>query len=122
MRINEASPIQSNRTLAAVATFFLIVVILMTIALFNAPTMGGPKVMATVTTYLDEVRRTALPFLGAVAMLAIALGLTAARIVYREWPHPRRRLNLIMGYMFLLPYLLITLTFTVGVVLFAFYI
>ena len=122
MRINDASTNQSNRTLAAVATFFLIVVILMTIALFNAPTMGGPKVMASVATYLEEVRRTALPFLGAVAALAIGIGLLAARVVYREWPNPQRRYNLIMGYLFLAPYLLITLIFTVGVVFFAFYI
>jgi multiple sugar transport system permease protein len=118
----EASSTQSNRTLAAILTFLVIVIVLMGIALLNAPTMGGPKVMSSASTYLQEVRRTALPFLGAVALLAIALGLSAARMVYREWPNPKRRLNLIMGYAFLAPYLLITLTFTVGVVLFAFYI
>ena len=109
MTTNEASPIRSNRTQAAVITFLVIVIVLMVIALLNAPTMGGPKVMESATTYLQEVRRTALPFLG-------------ARMVYQEWPNPKRRLNLIMGYLFLSPYLLITLTFTVGVVLFAFYI
>ena len=122
MTTNEVNPTQSNRTQVAVITFLIIVIVLMLIALLNAPTMGGPKVMASAATYLQEVRRTALPFLGAVALLAIALGLSAARIVYREWPYPKRRLNLIMGYLFLSPYLLITLTFTVGVVLFAFYI
>jgi multiple sugar transport system permease protein len=106
----------------AVLAFLVIFIVLMAIALFNAPTMGGPRVMATVDTYLTEVRRTALPFIGAVAFLATALGLTFARVVYREWPNPRRRTNLIMGYLFLAPYLLITLTFTVGVVLFALYI
>jgi len=106
----------------AVLSFLVVFIVLMTIALFNAPTMGGPRVMATVETYLTEVRRTALPFLGAVALLAIVLGLAAARVVYREWPNPKRRTNLIMGYLFLAPYLLITLTFTVGVVLFALYI
>jgi len=78
--------------------------------------------MASATTYLEEVRRTALPFLGIVGLLAIVIGLTAARVVYREWTHPRRRTNLIMGYLFLSPYLLVTLVFTVGVVFFAFYI
>src|SRR5207247_10256715 len=107
MTTNETSVTQSNRTQVAVITFLLIVIVLMVIALLNAPTMGGPKVMASATTYLQEVRRTALPFLGAVALLAIALGLTAARVVYREWPNPKRRLNLIMGYLFLSPYLLI---------------
>jgi len=118
----EAAAAPSSRTLVAVLSFLVVFLVLMTIALFNAPTMGGPRVMATVGTYLTEVRRTALPFLGAVALLAIALGLTVARTVYREWPNPKRRTNLIMGYLFLLPYLLITLTFTVGVVLFALYI
>jgi multiple sugar transport system permease protein len=122
MTTNEVGPSQPGRTQAAVITFIAIVVVLMVIALLNAPTMGGPKVMASASTYLAEVRRTALPFLGAVAVVAILLGLVAARIVYREWPNPKRRSNLIMGYLFLAPYFLITLTFTVGVLLFAFYI
>ena len=122
MRTVDEGAIQSRRALVAVVAFLLVVIILMIIALFNAPTMGGPRVMATVDTYMAEVRRTALPFLGAVALVAIALGLAVARIVYREWPNSRRRTNLIMGYLFLSPYLLITLTFTVGVVLFALYI
>jgi multiple sugar transport system permease protein len=112
----------SRRTLVAVLAFLVVFILAMTIALFNAPTMGGPRVMATVDTYLTEVRRTALPFIGAVALLATALGLAVARTVYREWPNPRRRTNLLMGYLFLAPYLLITLTFTIGVVLFALYI
>jgi multiple sugar transport system permease protein len=120
--INESSAAPSRRIPVAILSFLLVFIVLMTIALFNAPTMGGPRVMATVNTYLAEVRRTALPFLGIVALLAIALGLTVARVVYREWPNPKRRSNLIMGYLFLAPYLLITLTFTVGVVLFALYI
>src|SRR5688572_18643520 len=122
MRTVDEGAIQSRRALVAVVAFLLVVIILMIIALFNAPTMGGPRVMATVDSYMAEVRRTALPFLGAVALVAIALGLAVARVVYREWPNPKRRTNLIMGYLFLAPYLLITLIFTVGVVLFAFYI
>lgn len=119
---SQGAAMQARRTPVAIATFFFVVIVLMVIALFNAPTMGGPRVMATASTYLQEVRRTALPFLGAVGVLAIILGLIAARIVYREWPHPKRRLNLIMAYLFLSPYLLITLIFTVGVIFFALYI
>lgn len=122
MRTVDENAMQSRRGLVAAAAFLLIVIVLMTIALFNAPTMGGPRVMATVDTYLAEVRRTALPFLGAVGLFAVVLGFAVARIVYREWPNPKRRTNLVMGYLFLLPYLLVTLTFTVGVVLFALYI
>src|SRR5688500_538596 len=120
--VNETREVPSRRGLVAAISFFVVFIVLMTIALFNAPTMGGPRVMASVDTYLAEVRRTALPFLGAVALIAIALGLAVARMVYREWPNPKRRTNLIMGYLFLSPYLLITLVFTIGVVLFAFYI
>ena len=119
---NEPSAAPSRRIPVAILSFVVVFIVLMTIALFNAPTMGGPRVMATVDTYLAEVRRTALPYMGVIAVLAILLGLTVARTIYREWPHPRRRTNLIMGYLFLAPYLLITLTFTVGVVLFALYI
>jgi multiple sugar transport system permease protein len=46
----------------------------------------------------------------------------AAIVVRREWPNLRRRRALIAGYTFLAPYLLVTLVFTVGVVLFALYI
>lgn len=120
--INKPGEVQSRRTLMAVVAFLVVFIALMTIALFNAPTMGGPRVMATLDTYLAEVRRTGLPFLGAVALLAIVLGLAVARMIYREWPIPKRRTNLIMGYLFLAPYLLITLTFTIGVVLAALYI
>jgi multiple sugar transport system permease protein len=116
---NETGAASSRSTLVAVLSFLVVFIVLITIGLFNAPTMGGPRVMATVDTYLAEVRRTALPFLGVVALLAVALGWSVARMVLREWPNPRRRTNLIMGYLFLAPYLLITLTFTVGVVLFA---
>ena len=118
----EGKPAQSGRMLAAIVTFLLIFIVLMAIGLMNAPTMGGPKVMASAATYLAEVQRTALPFMGAVAILAIVLGLVYARAVYQVWPNHRRRQNMIMGYLFLSPYLLITLTFTVGVILFAFYI
>lgn len=122
MATYDATVVQSRRTLVAVISFLVVFIVLMTIALFNAPTMGGPRVMASVDTYLAEVRRTALPFLGAVALIAVVLGLAVARVIYREWPNPKRRTNLIMGYLFLSPYLLITLTFTVGVVFFALYI
>ncbi len=122
MTTNEATETQSGGTQAAVLTFFVIVIILMVIGLLNAPTMGGPKVMASASTYFQEVQRTAVPFLVAVGVAAVLLGSIAARVVYREWPNPKRRNNLIMGYLFLAPYLLIMMTFTLGVLLFAFYI
>ncbi|MGE5222095.1 MAG: carbohydrate ABC transporter permease [Omnitrophica WOR_2 bacterium] len=113
---------QPNRNLAAIITFVVIVIVIMIIAVMNAPTMGGPRVMATINTYLNEVKATAIPFLIAVGILAVILGGVAAAIVRREWPHPKRRATLIAGYAFLAPYLLITMIFTIGVILFAFYI
>jgi len=113
---------QRGRNLAAIITFFVVSLALILIALANAPTMGGPRVMASPATYLAEVRRTAIPFMLVCSLLALLVGALAARIVYREWPHPTRRMNLLTGYAFLAPYLIITMVFTIGVILFAFYI
>jgi multiple sugar transport system permease protein len=113
---------QSRANLAAILTFVLVFGVIMLIALLNAPTKGGPQVMASTGTYLAEVRKTALPFLLIVGLGAAGLGVVTARLVRREWPNPKRRRALIAGYAFLTPYLLVTLVFTVGVILFALYI
>jgi multiple sugar transport system permease protein len=108
--------------LPAVITFLVIFVVLMVIAVLNAPTRGGPVVMATASTYLSEVKATAIPYLIAIAVLAIVIGYFAARAVRKEWVNPKRRSAMIAGYLFLAPYLLVTLVFTIGVLLFALYI
>lgn len=112
----------SSRRVAALIAFVVIFLVLMIIALFNAPTRGGPQVMATVQTYLAEVRATAMPFILITGALAAAVALLVARTVNKAWANPKRRRNLITGYLFLLPYLLVVLTFTVGVLLFALFI
>jgi multiple sugar transport system permease protein len=112
---------QSRANLAAVLTFLLIFGVIMIVAVMNAPTRAGPQVMESVSTYLAEVRKTAIPFLAVVGVGAAVVGGFAARVVRREWPNPRRRRVLIAGYAFLTPYLLVTLVFTVGVVLSALY-
>ncbi|GAP14339.1 ABC-type sugar transport system, permease component [Longilinea arvoryzae] len=114
--------VRTHNTLAAIVTSLSVFIIIMIIALMNAPTMGGPKVMASPQTYLAEVKRTALPFLGVVAVGAIALAYVFGRMIYKVWPNRQKRTTTLAAYGFLAPYLLITLTFTVGVVLFAFYI
>ncbi len=113
---------KSSNLVPAVITFVVIVVVIMVIALLNAPTMGGPKVMATLTTYLNEVGQTAIPFLIVVAIAAAALGVLAARAVRQVWYNRRKRSDLFTAYSFLAPYLLVTLTFTIGVILFSLYI
>ena len=113
---------QGNATLAAVGSFVLVFVLIVIVALMNAPIRLGADVMASLGSYLAEVRETAIPFMLVVSGLAAALGVVVAIVVRREWPNPRRRKALIAGYSFLAPYLLITLTFSVGVILFALYI
>ncbi len=117
--------IKSSRwgaNLAALATFVGIVAVIMVIAVLNAPTKAGPQVMASAQTYLAEVKKTALPFLGIMAVLSIALGVVVARVVRRTWPNERKRKELFTAYAFITPYLLVTLTFTIGVLLFSLWI
>ncbi len=113
---------RSGATVAAVGAFVLVFVILFVIALMNAPVRATAQVTETLGAYLTEVRTTALPFMIIVSLLAVGVAGAAAVVVRREWPDLRRRRALIAGYTFLAPYLLVTLTFTVGVILFALYI
>ena len=119
---NKVDSVQTHRTIAAIISFIIIFFLIMVIAVMNAPTMGGSKVMASSQTYLAEVKRTALPFLGIVAVGALGLGFAVACSVYRIWPNKKKRVNLLTAYGFLAPYLIITMIFTIGVILFALYI
>ncbi len=118
----ERAKSQIGANLAAVGAFVLVFVVLLVIALMNAPVRAVSEVTSSVGNYLAEVRKTAMPFAIVVSIAAAALGVVAAVVVRREWPDLRRRRALIAGYAFLAPYLLVTLTFTVGVILFALYI
>ncbi|HWR65013.1 MAG TPA: sugar ABC transporter permease [Bellilinea sp.] len=119
---NQTQNPEQGRTLATVLVFVGIVVLVLVIALLNAPTMGGPRVMATVDTYLAEVRQTAIPFMVAVGAVGIIIAFFAAREVRKVWHNRKKRTDFFAGYAFLAPYLLVTLTFTIGVILFALYI
>lgn len=119
---NQTNSSRLNRTIAMVVVFVVIVTAVMIIALMNAPTMGGPRVMATLQTYLAEVQQTAIPFMIAVGIGAVALAIIAVVTVRRVWSNRKRRADLFTAYAFLAPYLVVTLTFTIGVILFAFYI
>ncbi|MDD3948804.1 MAG: sugar ABC transporter permease, partial [Anaerolineaceae bacterium] len=109
-------------TVPAIIAFVGVVFIIVVIALLNAPTMGGARVMASVKTYFSEVRATAMPFMAVITILAIIGGSFIAREVKKVWPDERKRKEFLTGYAFLAPYLIVTLTFTVGVILFALYI
>jgi multiple sugar transport system permease protein len=71
---------------------------------------------------MAEVRKTAVPFLAAVALVSIVVGSVVVRTVRRVWDKPKLRSDMLAGYGFLVPYILVTLTFTLGVLFFAFYI
>jgi multiple sugar transport system permease protein len=123
-QFSPAAPRESSRSglVPALLAFLVTFLVLMVIALFNAPTRGGPQVMRTIETYLQEVRTTAIPFLIAAAVFSAVLAFFFARAIRSVWSHRARRLNMLTGYAFLAPYLLVTLTFTIGVMAFAFYI
>lgn len=118
----DASKPKQFHALPSIITFVSIFVVLLLIAVLNAPTMGGPKVMNSITVFFQEVRATALPFLAVIAVVAAVIGLVAARTINKVWGNARLRRETLTGFAFLAPYLVVTLTFTIGVVLFAFYI
>ena len=121
MENKQTNSIQQG-TVPAIIAFVGIVLVIAVIALLNAPTMGGARVMASPQTYFTEVRATALPFMAVVTVLAMIAGYFIAREVKKVWSHTRKRKEFLTGYAFLAPYLIVTLTFTVGVILFALYI
>jgi multiple sugar transport system permease protein len=106
----------------AVAAFILVVVIMLATALLNAPIKFTQQTTATLDAYLAEVRKSAIPFLIAMGVLGGLVGLALARALRRAWPNAKRRGEILAGYAFVTPYLLITLIFSLGVILFAFYI
>jgi multiple sugar transport system permease protein len=108
--------------LPSIVTFASIFIVLLLIAVLNAPTMGGPKVMNSLTVFFQEVKATAMPFLAVIAVVAAVIGFVAARMINNVWGNARLRRETLTGFAFLAPYLVVTLTFTIGVVLFAFYI
>lgn len=113
---------KSKSVAAGIMIFLVVVITIMLVAIMNAPTRGGAQVMASAQTYFTEVKRTALPFLVVVGLGAVILGVLAGITVYRVWPNQKKRNTLLTAYAFLTPYLLITCIFTIGVILFAFYI
>ncbi len=113
---------RGSANLAAVVTFVVILVVLLIVALMNAPVQATRATTRSLSNYLEAVAGSGIPFVAAVGVAAAIMGLLAARAVRRVWPDTRRRKEMLAAYAFLAPYLVITLIFTVGVVLFAFYI
>ncbi|MBX3058234.1 MAG: sugar ABC transporter permease [Anaerolineae bacterium] len=116
------SKVSGRANVAAAVAFAVIVIVLMVIALVNAPVKTNPLIARSLELYLEQVRLTAVPFLTAVAILGVIIGLYAARAVRQAWDKPGQRAELLAAYGFLAPYLLVLLTFTLGVLFFAFYV
>jgi multiple sugar transport system permease protein len=106
--------------LAASVTFLLVSLFMTAATLISAPTRGVR--IADVGRYTTEVFRTSRAFALAGIVLGVIIGLFAARAVYQIWHDRQRRSDFITAYLFLLPYLLVTVVFTVGVLLFALYV
>jgi multiple sugar transport system permease protein len=112
--------VASRPWLASVLTFLIVWFVIVFAALVSAPTRGLP--IFPLGPYLAEVGRSGLVFLLAGVVLGVLVGAIAAAMVHRVWGLRREREETIAAYVFLAPYLIITLVFTVGVLLFALYI
>lgn len=112
----------SSANLAAAVAFLLVFAVIIIVSLMNAPIRSSQQVLRSLENYMAEVQATAIPFMIAMAVAGAGLGLLAARMVRRVWNNQTRRREMIAGYLFLTPYLLVTLVFTLGVVLFALYV
>jgi multiple sugar transport system permease protein len=121
MQAEKRAP-RGSANLAALVTFLIVLAVLVIVALMNAPVQATRATTRSLSNYLEAVAETGIPFVAAMGVVAAILGLLAARAVRRVWNDDRRRREMLAGYAFLAPYLLVTLVFTVGVVLFAFYI
>ncbi len=109
-----------SRVLAAAVAFLLVTLVIFAAALISAPTRGIR--IFPLQNYMPEALKSGIWFVVAGLVLGGLLGAVAAAMVYRIWPNRSARSEMIAGYAFLAPYLIITLVFTVGVILFALYI
>lgn len=111
---------QARPLVAAVVAFLLVTFVISAAIILTAPTRGVP--IAEFNKYLIEVFKTGRGFALAGIALSAVVGAIAGVTTYRVWGERRQREEFIAGYIFLAPYLIITLVFTVGVLLFALYI
>ncbi len=106
--------------LAAAVTFLITAFVIVAATLISAPTRGIR--IFPLGRYISEAVSSGRWFVIAGVVLGIVVGALAALIIYRIWGHQERRQEAITAYLFLAPYLIITMVFTIGVLLFALYI
>ncbi len=120
MRIPKSATGQPRSVLAALVAFLVTALVISGAAFISAPTKGirilplGP--------YLAEAFKSGRLFVFGGVGLGVIVGILAAVMIYRVWGNQRQRTETLSAYVFLAPYLVITLIFTVGVLLFALYI
>jgi multiple sugar transport system permease protein len=108
--------------MAAIIGFLLVTLIITAAGVISAPTRTRDVPLFPPGPYVAEAFRSAPLFSFVSLGIGILLGIVAARMVLGVWRHREHRAEFLAAYMFLAPYLIITLIFTVGVLLFALYI
>ena len=111
---------QASSLLAAAIAFVSVWLLISAAVIISAPTKGVR--ITEFNKYLEGVFSTSPGFVWLGIALGAVVGIVFAVMVYRVWPDRQRREEFITGYLFLSPYLIITLVFTLGVLLFALYI
>ncbi len=116
----QKTPSKTSALLAALIAFLIVFSLVLAAVIISAPTKGVKII--DFNKYLNGVLDTSPGFMLFGAIMGVIAGIAFAAGIYRVWPHRRKREEFIAGYLFLSPYLLITIVFTVGVLLFALFI
>jgi len=119
---NKQTNSNQQGTVPAIIAFVGVVLVIFVIALLNAPTMGGAKGDVICANIFFRSPGNCCAFHDFAVLVAMIAGFFIAREIKKVWPNVRKRKEFLTGYAFLAPYLIVTLTFTVGVILFALYI
>lgn len=120
MHTSTPKTVSGRPWLASVAAFLLTAFVIMAATLISAPTKGIK--IFPLGRYLSEAANSGRWFVIAGVLLGVIIGGIVAVMVYRVWGNRGQRQEMLAAYIFLSPYLLITMVFTVGVLLFALYI
>jgi len=81
---NKQTNSNQQGTVPAIIAFVGVVLVIFVIALLNAPTMGGARVMSSAQTYFSEVRATAVPFMIFAVLVAMIAGFFIAREIKKS--------------------------------------
>jgi len=120
MRTTRPAVNRGRPWLAGLVAFLVTAFVIIAATLISAPTRGIK--IFPLKPYIGEAVGSGRLFVLMGVLLAVLVGLLAAVMISRNWGNQERRQEMMTAYLFLSPYLLITIVFTVGVLLFALYI